>query len=481
MKQKKYGKLLCMTMAAIVCLAAGCGRQDMETVKTEDQGLSAPESGPDGQETTASEEKDTGKTEAAAVCDTDVAPWEANGAPWEVNGAPWEAMKDYAAGDIVSYGGAYYECRQSHQSLEGWEPELTPALWAVYAQKLPGAEAAQGNQTVQEPKPIRAQTQQQEKQEPEKTALPLPASSLLPERILTGYWQNFDNGATCLRLSDVPEEYNMICIAFAEAAQTAGAIGFRLDSQLTAALGGYTEEDFKADVDAAHKKGQKVLLSVGGEAGNVIVDSVSAADAFADSAYALMQEYGFDGIDIDLEHGIDVKYLSEALHTLADKAGDGFLLTMAPQTIDIYTYDAAYLQLGRECGDILTIMNTQYYNSGTMPGYDGTVYSQGTTGFLSALAVTQLEGGLRPDQIGIGLPATPQAAGGGWQPPENVAAAIESLVYGKEADGFKPPQAYHNIRGAMTWSINWDAANQYEFAETMSACFKKLPPVIAEE
>lgn len=311
------------------------------------------------------------------------------------------------------------------------------------------------------------------------TEAPKPSTSDLPDRVLTGYWQNFDNGATCLKLGDVPKEYNIICISFAEATQTAGEITFQLDATLSEKLGGYTTADFKADVTKAHEKGQKVVLAIGGEVGNVLINSPDAAQKFADSAYALMQEYGFDGVDIDLEHGIDVTNLADALHQLAKKAGSSFILTMAPQTMDIYTYDATYLKLAREVSDILTIMNTQYYNSGGMPGYDGKVYNQGTVGFLTSLAVTQLEGGLRPDQVGLGLPATTKAAGGGYQDPANVAKAIESLVNGTEADGFTPPKAYPNLRGAMTWSINWDAQNNYNFANTIAACFAKLPAVNA--
>lgn len=61
-------------------------------------------------------------------------------------------------------------------------------------------------------------------------------------------------------------------------------------------------------------------------------------------------------------------------------------------------------------------MQTQYYNSGTMLGCDGRVYAQGTVDFLTALACIQLENGLRPDQVALGLPASTRAAGGGTSP-----------------------------------------------------------------
>ncbi|MEG2429204.1 MAG: Ig-like domain-containing protein, partial [Oscillospiraceae bacterium] len=300
-------------------------------------------------------------------------------------------------------------------------------------------------------------------------------NTTLPAHILTGYWQNFINNAGGMKLAETPVDYNLICVSFADATSTPGEIVFNLDPKLSKALGGYTDEEFKNDIKIAHSKGQKVILAIGGELGNVIINSPQSAQAFADSAYNLMQEYGFDGIDVDLEHGINVTNLANALHLLAAKAGPSFILTFAPQTLDVYTYDATYLKLARATKDILTIMNTQFYNSGSMPGYDQQNYTQGSIGFLNAISTTALEAGLRPDQIGIGLPAVPAAAGGGYQNPANCAAAIESLVYGKAAGGFTPPKAYNDFRGGMTWSINWDKTNNYNFAKTMTACYKGLP------
>lgn len=458
--KKKFSKMLCLVLATLMVATSG---------------PAAPVRAAEGQTV-----NETGAAQEV------VAEGEAGNS--KETASPWEAGRSYVKGDVVSYNGIYYQCIQPHNSQEGWEPSNVPALWNVYSGDIvpepeptnpaPTAEP----QPTEEPGPVpTAEPQPTEDPGPAPTAEPQPTQTPdqsvtdLPDRVLTGYWQNFDNGATCLKLADVPAEYNIICVSFADATQTPGEITFNLDSGLSKALGGYTVEEFKADIVTAHQKGQKVVLAIGGEVGNVIINSNEAAQAFADSAYALMHEYKFDGIDIDLEHGIDVPHLASSLHLLAEKAGPGFILTMAPQTMDVYTYDATYLKLAREVKDILTIMNTQYYNSGGMPGYGGAVHNQGTIGFLTSLATTQLESGLRPDQIGLGLPAVPRAAGGGYQDPANVAAAMESLVYGTEAGGFTPPKAYESLRGAMTWSINWDATNDYKFAKTVSACFAKLP------
>jgi len=45
-----------------------------------------------------------------------------------------------------------------------------------------------------------------------------------------------------------------------------------------------------------------------------------------------MEEYGFDGVDIDLEHGINARYMEKALRRLSQKAGESLVITMVPQT-----------------------------------------------------------------------------------------------------------------------------------------------------
>ena len=120
---------------------------------------------------------------------------------------------------------------------------------------------------------------------------------------LTGYWHNFDNGSGVMPLSEIPAAYNLVVVAFADNTTTPGEVVFNLQSQ---ELGGYSVAQFKADIAAIQAQGRKVIVSVGGEKGNVLINSAPAANAFATSVYGLMQEYGFDGVDIDLEHGIKI-------------------------------------------------------------------------------------------------------------------------------------------------------------------------------
>ncbi|MET7734703.1 glycoside hydrolase family 18 protein [Streptomyces sp. NPDC005402] len=294
----------------------------------------------------------------------------------------------------------------------------------------------------------------------------------LPKHAVTGYWQNFNNGATVQKLSAVQSQYDIIAVAFADATTTPGAVTFNLDS---AGLGGYTVDQFKADIKAKQAAGKKVVVSVGGQNGTVSVSDPTSAANFANSVYALMQTYGFDGVDIDLENGLNATYMSQALRSLSAKAGAGLILTMAPQTIDMQSTSNAYFRTALNVKDILTVVNMQYYNSGSMLGCDGKVYSQGSVDFLTALACIQLEGGLAPSQVGLGLPASTSGAGSGYVPPSVVNSALDCLTKGTSCGSFKPAKTYPDLRGAMTWSTNWDAAAGNAWSSTVGPHVHGLP------
>ncbi|MFC9227115.1 chitinase [Streptomyces hygroscopicus] len=275
----------------------------------------------------------------------------------------------------------------------------------------------------------------------------------VPRHAVTGYWQNFDNGAAVQKLRDVQDQYDIIAVAFADATGTPGAVDFTLDP----AVGYGSEQQFKDDIKAKQAAGKSVVISIGGQNGTVSVNDAASANNFANSVYALMREYGFNGVDIDLENGLNATYMTQALRALSAKAGSGLVITMAPQTIDMQSTSNGYFQTALNIKDILTVVNMQYYNSGSMLGCDGKVYSQGSVDFLTALACIQLEGGLSPSQVGLGVPASTRGAGSGYVSPAIVNNALDCLARGTNCGSFKPARTYPELRGAMTWSTNWDA------------------------
>ncbi|HEX6451954.1 MAG TPA: glycoside hydrolase family 18 protein [Trebonia sp.] len=297
----------------------------------------------------------------------------------------------------------------------------------------------------------------------------------LPAHILMGYWQDFTNGATPLTLADVPTSYNLVAVAFGTATSTPGQVAFSLDPTLASDLGGYTQAQFISDIQTLHSRGQKVILSVGGQDGAISVSDAASAANFASSVYSLIQQYGFDGVDIDLENGVNPTYMASALEQLSSDVGSSLIITLAPQTVDTQSTGDDYFQLALDIKSILTMINTQYYNSGSMNGCDGNVYSEATENFMTALACTELQGGLSASQVGLGLPASSSAAGSGYVSPSVVNDALDCLAAQANCGSFVPSSAYPAIRGVMTWSINWDASNGYNFANTVSPYLASLP------
>jgi len=183
-----------------------------------------------------------------------------------------------------------------------------------------------------------------------------------------------------------------------------------------------------------------------------------------------MNTYGFAGVDIDLENGINATFMEQALRGIRSSK-PGAIITMAPQTIDMQpgqVNGSGYFRLALNIKDILTVVNMQYYNSGSMLGCDGQVYSQGGVNFLTALACIQLQAGLAPSQVGLGVPASPSGAGSGYVSPTTVNNAMRCLESRTSCGTFVPPQSWPGIRGAMTWSINWDAVQGYSWVNGIS-------------
>src|SRR5690606_20124858 len=81
-------------------------------------------------------------------------------------------------------------------------------------------------------------------------AAPAPSAVDLPKHVLTGYWHNFVNEAGPLRLGDTPAEYDLVAVAFGEGTSTPGQVTFSVDPGLSSALGGYSDADLRADIEA---------------------------------------------------------------------------------------------------------------------------------------------------------------------------------------------------------------------------------------
>lgn len=321
-------------------------------------------------------------------------------------------------------------------------------------------------------------------------------------KVIVGYWHNWGSTTASppyIRLRDVNPNYNVIQVAFGSSAADYATISFVPENITTA--------DFIADIQYLQSQGRKVLLSLGGQNGTIVLTSAAQKQAFVTSMKALLDQYNFDGFDIDIEGGLSlqldngdnnftapttpkvVNMIAAAKEIISYRKAQGkdCWLTMAPETYYVQTaYGAtysplvgAYLPLIYGLRNELTFIHPQLYNTGSVTGMDNRVYSQATPDFIVAMTEMLLYGfpvagtsmsfpALREDQVAFGLPAVPAAApSGGYLVPVSVKQALDYLTKGTSFGGqytLRKPAGYPGLRGIMTWSINWDKTNNDEFA-----------------
>jgi chitinase len=319
------------------------------------------------------------------------------------------------------------------------------------------------------------------------------AGNLQPQapssHLFIGYWHNFVNAAGFIRLRDVSTQFDVVNIAFGRpVAGSTSTITLKLVSQ-------ESEADLISDIAFLHGQGQKVVLSIGGAKPVVQLNTDGDLQNFVDSVTSLVNQFGFDGIDIDFESSsltLDpgdtdvtapttpaIVNLIAALRQLKTQLGPGFIISMAPSTFSVqegfkkYAGTAgAYLPVIFGTQDILSYVYVQDYNTGTRFGLDNTIYTEGTADFHVAMTEMLLQGfpvagdpgnffpALQPQQVAFGVTATSSDTGLTSNP--DLMNALNYLITGTSFGGqyvLRNPAGYPGFSGMMVWSINWDASN----------------------
>ncbi|MFG2946372.1 chitinase [Streptomyces adustus] len=339
-------------------------------------------------------------------------------------------------------------------------------------------------------------------------------SADLPTHALVGYLHaSFANGAGYTRMADVPASWDVIDLAFGEpTSTTSGDIRFTR-CPVAECPNVESDADFKAAIKAKQAAGKKVLISIGGQNGQVQLTTTAARDTFVSSVSKIIDDYGLDGLDVDFEgHSLSLNTddtdfknpktptivnLISALKTLKARYGSKFVLSMAPETFFVqmgYQFYGtgqwggqdprcgAYLPVIYALRDDLTLLHVQDYNSGPIMGLDNQYHSMGGADFHIAMTDMLLSGfpvagnannsfpALRPDQIAIGMPASTNA-GNGYVAPAEVTKALDCLTKRTNCGSYAPHGTWPALRGLMTWSINWDRFAGGEFQRTFDNYF----------
>jgi chitinase len=325
-----------------------------------------------------------------------------------------------------------------------------------------------------------------------------------PSPALVGYWQNWNTaGSPYIALDQIDMRYNVVELAFA--VPHSGT-----DYQMEFIPSQVTQAQLILQIQSLQSLGKKVIISMGGANDPISLHNVTERDVFISTMTSILNTYGFDGMDIDFEGSsisvsggtiaapvdppiINLIYaVKQIMSNYYSAHGKRLILTMAPETAFVQggmsAYSGiwgAYLPVIHALRDSLDMLNVQLYNSGSMYGINGGIYYQGTADFIVAETEAVIQGfntaggyfaGLPASKVGVGLPASADAAGGGFIDTATVKDAIDYL----RGTGPKPgsytlaqPAGYPNLRGMMTWSINWDAVTSgpYKFADNYARIF----------
>lgn len=363
---------------------------------------------------------------------------------------------------------------------------------------------------------------------------PPPAVAAVPSQGTTngheliGYWTGDGPGGTLLRLRDVSPQWDVILVAFANVNHLApeGTMQMHVRPGRPAipaqpARPGHPAipaqppippmdlGQMKQDIAFLHSRGKKVLISLGGGGEYFTLSDRNSIPNFVNSVSHIVQDYGFDGIDLDFESPslvldpgdtdfrhpktASVVNLIVALHQLRARFGPKFLLTLVPEGTQV---PGGYVGYGGQFGsylpllwgvrDILTFVDVQDYNTPPFQGLDGEIYQLGSVNYDAAMTELLLHGFPVSGRAGDWFPPIPadQVAVGflTWTAkPQQVSGAMQYLITGRAPAGvtykLQRSGGYPGMLGAMFWTIDDDRNDNYAFSNLVGPQLHGYQPV----
>ena len=311
---------------------------------------------------------------------------------------------------------------------------------------------------------------------------------------LIGYWSGYGRAGSTFPLRDVSPQWDVVLVAFSTPDKNApeGTMQFHTPAGLDTA-------EFKADIAYLKSQGKKVMISLGGGGQHFTLADPNRVPNFVSSVIRIVEEYGFDGIDVDFESpslsidrgDTDFKHpttpsivnLITAVRQLHDHFGPGFMISLVPEGTQIPSgYPSyggqfgSYLPITYALRDILSFIDVQDYNTPPLQGLDGEIYQAGTVDYHAAMTELLLHGfnvGGDPKHFFPPMPADKVAVGflTGDTTPAIVTEAMDYIITGKAPAGttykLRKGSGYPDMIGAMFWTIDGDRRGNYDFSNVV--------------
>jgi chitinase len=329
-----------------------------------------------------------------------------------------------------------------------------------------------------------------------------------PYPALVGYWESWNN---TMYLKDVDPNYNVVEVAFAT---TKGSSMCKMEFNYPWFYSSKTA--FKADIQTLHNQGRTVLLSIGGANDPVLLSNYLEKDTFITTMNAVLDDYAFDGIDIDFENAslafsnvtlanptdsnlinlIDA--IKQVLQHYQTSHSKRCFLTMAPEIIHVQggiesNSNGKFLPVIDALRNDLDLLMVQLYNMGNSVGVDGwsgQILHPSTSDFIIGLTEAVILGfnvklsggvsehfdGLPARKVAVGLLSCDNA-GQHYTDTTKVMAAVKYLLgigLKPETYALKNPSGTASLGGMMTWSINKDKACTTAASNSFSRNFAKM-------
>jgi chitinase len=317
---------------------------------------------------------------------------------------------------------------------------------------------------------------------------------------LIGYWVGYSRSRT-IPLRDVSPQWDVIIVAFASPVKgSTSTLHFETPA-------GYTKEEFKTEVAQMKRKGKKILISLGGGGAVVKLDTAEDLRNFVDSVGSIVAEYGFDGVDLDLETPslmLDpgdtdfrkpttpcVVNLIDAMRQLRKRFGPKFMLAEVPEGPQV---PAGYVTYAGQFGsflpviygtrDILSFVDVQDYNTPPLEGMDENYYMPETADYYVAMTEMLVHGfhvGRNPKAYFPPLPPEKVAVGFlvGRSKLTEIEKSVRYLITGKAFAGggykLRRKAGSRNFNGAMFWNIQADRADNYQMSNAIGPLLHSLP------